>query len=781
MGIPPTLAPPPTKKPGLSEKKIRDEFSGEVGKLLAHHVLSDFDTDRAYQYLDLRRNYAFYKGNYDSSPSLAGGTVDWRRTSSGQLSVAAKRDQSIYDYVCNIFRGDTRKLVAVVGQRPPNMQAGPRTPNNEAQVDRARKAQLAADFWHDVVDAPEVQRELVFSLGVAGTTFGYVSYRTDKSVYGATEEPKWTTEKITIDEESYQCESCEMRGPIEESPEIDREMGTAMCPECGQAAQLVPPVTEDIAIQTDETVEYANGGVEISIVNGLHVSTQRGVKSLKDSGYLLYEYDEDPGKLKSLYPVLRDSTNVPSVSQSRNVLDQEARDEAASMYGEEYSSQNSMKWRYSRFWIRPWMYEHMSDRARTEFEKSYPNGVKLTFVNDKWVECTPESIDDVWVACKPDQDEGMWVTGYLTDMVQCAEVVNDAMRILIELMEKGVPINLINPKIIDPKQLRNKGGRVGEFVPALRHATGNFKDAIHTIKAAEMDSSLSQVIDTLISLYRQAVTGLTPAVYGGGNYNTAREAEIARSQALSMLATLWSNTRSFWQQVTLLAVRQLAKYTDGTLHRPDGDEEDALFIEGMEDILKGGYSFTAAEGFPMNPAQVADKIQAILETGNPEVVELLGMNEPENMPAIEAAIGLPGWKLPTAEARKYMMMIIERLLSEQPVQQVNPMTGQLERVSSIVPNDIVIDPPLAFRIIRSWIWQDGGKSEMENEEGFMNLMLYADGFKQMMMGPPPGAPPASGGGAPPPPEAVGDPAMLPEPTEAEIPAAGPVPEPVMAA
>ena len=163
-------------------------------------------------------------------------------------------------------------------------------------------------------------------------------------------------------------------------------------------------------------------------------------------------------------------------------------------------------------------------------------------------------------------------------------------------MEKGVPINLFDSSIIDPKSLKGKGKRVGEFMPApKRGGGGSYKDAIHTIKAAEIDSALSSVIDVFVSLYRQNVTGLTPAVYGGGSYNTAREAEIARSQALSMLSTLWSNTRSFWQRASLLAVRQLARYTDGTLHRPDGDEKDALHIENLHDLLNGGYSFIAAE------------------------------------------------------------------------------------------------------------------------------------------------------------------------------------------
>lgn len=773
-------SPSSSSPTALSSEQVLERYSGHLSTLLSRHVLSSFDHEKTWQYLDLRRNYAYFKGNHYSVPALSGGFVDYRPLQGSNALAPTHTDfDSPYDYVCNIYKGDVRKLVAVVGQRPPNVQATPRTENDETQVTRARKAQLAADFWFEAIDAAESQRDLVFSLGVAGTTFGYVRYVADQDRYGSTSEPVFKTQDITIAEESYLCQdpNCQASGPIEESPSVAPPTndfpGEAICPHCGAPASIEPPVIESISIESDETKTYANGGVEIDLCNGLTVTTPFSIKKLADSPWILYQYEEDHGKLLQAHPVLRNKHLLKRAPiLATDSLGETSREEARSLSGSSYSRSRDRDL-YSRFWLRPSMFEYLdNDDDRAQLKSQYPRGLKITAVNGDIVKLESESMDEVWVPCKPDQDEGLWTQGYLNDMIQCADVVDDSINILVELLEKGIPLNLTDTSVIDPKILNQKGRRVGEFIAAMRRPGGTFKDSVHTLKAAEIDSNLPAIIDVFINLYRQGVTGLTPAVYGGGSYNTAREAEIARSQALSMLATLWSNTRSFWQTASLLAVRQLARYTDGTLYRIDGDEQDALHIDNLHDLLNGGYSFNSTEGFPMNAAQVSDKITAMFESPNPEVPERLGAFEPENLPSIEAAMGLPGWKIPDAEARKYMMGIIGRLLGEQPVQQINPMTGQPEQLSSIAASDIVMDPQFAIRMIRSWIHKEGDMIESSNPDGFLNVMLYANGYKEMLMPPPEmGAPMGDGAGAGagqpsgPPPPADG----VPLPTDAELP------------
>ena len=76
------------------------------------------------------------------------------------------------------------KLVAVIGQRAPNVKGAPRVPGNEDQVSRSKLSEQAAFILRSSWQAEDRQPEVVYSLATKGTTFAYTPVVADHDKYG---------------------------------------------------------------------------------------------------------------------------------------------------------------------------------------------------------------------------------------------------------------------------------------------------------------------------------------------------------------------------------------------------------------------------------------------------------------------------------------------------------------------------------------------------------------------------------------------------------------------
>lgn len=770
-----------------NEQLLIDKYSPRLDSLIQEQVLSAMGSEKSWQYLSLRQNDLFLKGEQYITPQLTAGVADWQSVS----RTLGDDDDVPYGYVINIYKGDYRKFTAVLGQRAPNVQASPRTKSNESQTRIAKKAQVAADYLRACWDAEKAQRRLAASLAKAGTSFIYTYYNTSKDTYGSTSIPNFQSTNIQIAEESLECKNCGIvaQGPdipaILQPPTPDGQPGIGICPNCMKEAPVFPAQTESIDMEDGTFTEYANGGCEIHICNGLTVSTPFNFSRLKEVPFLLYEYEEDNGKLMQSHPQLRGK--LAGLGARRDPMGQEVRDISASLSGTSSTlfRSNSL---YSRLWIRPCMYEYLFEPSTDNggelynlLKSQYPTGLLITRVGDIFVGLRHESIDEVWVECQPEEGDYLWREGYLNDMIECNKIINDMLSLGIEVVERSVPLNVADPKILDPQTVRSKGRKPAEFIFAKKNYTGSFKDAIHRLEVAKADPQIIQIATTILNIFRESVTGMHPSMFGGligGKRQTAREVQLNRDQSMMVLTTPWNNMRSAWAQAYQNGVRQLAKYSTGKLYLPDADDnEPAAEIEGIEELLGGGYIFTAEESMPMTPGEAKAYITEMMQNPNPDVLNLLGMFHPSNIPTISATIGFADWTIPMEQDRARLLDIVDKLLQETPIEGPNMYTGMIEPQSSIAPEPFLFQPGFAMDVIRAWlVSEEGREMEETNTPGYINVLLYGKGYEQIANPPlPPPLPGEEGKGG------EGDQEPAPgeqQPAEAQPPpgpSAGPVP------
>lgn len=162
----------------------------------------------------------------------------------------------------------------------------------------------------------------------------------------------------------------------------------------------------------------------------------------------------------------------------------------------------------------------------------------------------------------------------------------------------------------------------------------------------------------------------------------------------------------------------------------------------------------------MTWGQRRDFYMFLLDKG-PPAWQMLGLQDQNNLPAIQQAMGMDNWRVPGIDQRDKVYATIAQLVKGQPAP--NPATGKIE---PSVPVDIFEDDHTACAAMtKQWCLSDRGRTVKEtNPTGYSNVVAWGMAHLDLTMpdpavgmgGPPPdggpaaGPPPPDGGGGPPP-------------------------------
>jgi len=545
------------------------ETKHAVRRLIQDHVQKEIDREKVYQYAEARRNELYYRGKQHLALfTTEGGLADYRPVTAGGLSVSFHSGSQVYDYVLNQFRGDIRKFVAVLGQRSPNVKGQPVVQGDEQHVRLARIADRAASFLRSVWSVDRAQRHLALALAKNGTTFLYTPWVADAFKYGSTSEPVYAESLRPAGEPYFECPFC--------GGETSTGAAEGGCAQCGQPLNPAN-YREPESLPYLETIgqnNYANGCCELHVATIFTVTTPFYIRSLDEAPWLWYEYEEHKGRLLRTYEELRrfrSEVGAFDVGYSAG-YGRRARETAESASGI-VTGERRDRWLYSRFWLHPDMYELIegdeSGRLREGVAETYPEGLKVTMVNGRVVRLEEERLTEVWAAVKPEASEYLYADPIFNDYIQIQDAVNDAWNIIIELMERGIPLTVFDPAVLDPERIKEWANLPGEFVPAKLGAGGDLSRAFFRAPSSSPPPEFYNIIEIMIEKARE-ITGVQRPIFGAqGRTKTAREAELLRNQALMQLNTTWNEMRDGWARAYENGARQLAKYAiAGRLYHP---------------------------------------------------------------------------------------------------------------------------------------------------------------------------------------------------------------------
>ena len=719
------------------------EFAPDV-QLLVQGIEKDNSIERLRLLSKAQRHDFYYRGIQDIAPEVSpDGSIRWApvngENDDGEPDIQMRR--------INKVRGDGKKFISVLGQKPPNIKAMPADPRSESDRTSSRQADLAQSRLR--IDWDTEQKNMLLAKGLwnYGTQFGYTRVLADGERFGYREVPVLDSVEKEISPAHYNCQACGAMVPADQA--IEQPVGyegespatQKTCPQCGAALSdidFVEAETDQFPVQVG-TKKYPKARVELSITNVMRVRVPFWAQDITDCEYLIYEFEESETRLKAVIPNLRELLAKGTETVSNATLQgQRVRAAAASPTGNSASRKGTLP--YARVWLRPSMFESIEDKERrARWYEQFPIGAKMTLVNNRLVAIEGESMDDHWTACPAETSETIHTDAIVTDMIDVQDAVNESLTIGMETFLRGLPLTIVSPDIIDPKTLRNKPPYPGEILIAKQTAGTSIEKSVVTLNTARFPEQLTPFVQMFESEARES-TGVRPEIFGGGDGSmTATEFNKRQSQALAQLGMQWLYMRRFWVKTYQNGVNLLKELGETDITAPTSTKTGDRDVELLDlpALGSGNYYFESDESIPQSWGQQKEQLLYLLGQA-PMAAQALGVLTPENISVVREFLGLPNLRVPNEDQRTKVLEVIGKLLNEQPIQ--DPQTGQSK---PSIPVDDFDDPSIVSDVARSWLIGDAGRKEQERQSpGFQNVVAYFAMAKAMTQ--PPQPPPQSG-------------------------------------
>src|SRR3990167_9360210 len=351
-------------------------------------------------------------------------------------------DQSSYDKPVNIFKSYLETIIAALSVSIPPIKCFPDDADDTLDLATAKAGDKIAQLIYRHVEAPMIWLHALFVMVTEGMTACYIYPDSDKD-YG--------TYKVNTHEdyeETTETKTCPLCGeelsnrildePIMDSPQMDstqsidnksmpNPMGMAqatpfpttssnpfnlgeqelenlesieseLCPSCEMNVYPETKIETLTRSRIKETKELPKSRVCMEVYGGLYVKVPNYVKCQKDSPYLILSYETDYSMAVEEYETLKGNKNLLTKLKSGSMnpggsYNQYAQwGRLAPQYVGEFP-ENVVT--INHIWIRPAKFNILTDDKDIDsLKRKFPNGVRLTYVNDEFAACYAEALDD---------------------------------------------------------------------------------------------------------------------------------------------------------------------------------------------------------------------------------------------------------------------------------------------------------------------------------------------------------------------------------------------------
>jgi len=730
----------------VSPSSAKEEGRDTVGELIAYlgadldtlvsSVINDeYASERRIAVNRAKRNWRFVKGDHFLAPAWVD---DGAEAYADYISVDGSTEENgakqKFCYPVNLVAGDCWKFVAVTGQSAPNVKCEADDLDSQDSIDASKKADISVIDLRAKWQADEIQPDLSFHQYVTGPSFGYTRYVTNGRKYGVTKVPK-----------------------MELVPQMQPDGLIAMIPE-----------------QVGEE-SYENGDVELSHCNILQVEVPFGKKRMEDCKWLRYRYLEDKYTLLGLYRNRLKEHRHDDGRGGRADANTNAGVEAQEATALPSGSGNAHKkshWLFDQTFLDYEVFEGVEDEGKRKLlQEHFPNGLHATKVNDIWVNLEDENKNDGWAVCKVGRGEYIMENPIIHDAIPFQKATNDMWGLAVETILRAIPKTIVDQAILSRRAAGENDPTPNEILFTIGNHNGDISKGIAALPMARFSDQLVPFLN-LSRLTMQDVTGIRPELAGGGQpTSTYREAKQRKDQAMMTLAPCSNAHNRFWEKVYENGTRLRAKYGSGEIkvQQDTGFGVSSDTVDQSE-LTEGLWHCEADEGIALSFTERADRLLGLLKEFPPEVMQSLALTDIINISELLHLLQLAGFKSPMEDAYKKAVRIIGRCAREEPVQDIDMMTGQPVMLPSIPIDDIEEDPAFFLNVAQRWMNSDeGDKVKLKAPAGYENVKARARQARQMAqaaamaMMPPPEE---EKGSAPPKKDAQSEP-LPPEPINPE--------------
>lgn len=657
-------------------------------------------------------------------------------------------DQDFYDKPMNVFKAFLETIIAALSTSIPRVKCYPDDADNPLDLLTAKAGDKIGQLIdrHNNFDLLWLQGLFIFCTEglVACYTYPKESYE-----YGSYEEDKYEDF-----EETHRYKTCSLCGeqmadevvnddefqPDNESVELQE---VELCENCMQTMQ--PDVrTENLTVtRLVGVTKNPKTRVCQEVYGGLYVKVPTYAKKQADCPYLIQSYETNYALARARFTEIREKIQ-PSDSSPEDPYGRWGRQN--SMYQGEWPI-NQVTIRNS--WFRTASFEVLeSEDDVKHLKKMFPDGVRVTAVNDNIAEYENESLDDCWTLTHNPLSDFLVFEPLGSQLVPTQELTNDIISLTEQTIEHGIPQTFADESVLDFKAYGQMESTPGSIFPAKARAGKSVADGFYEVKTATLSQEVLPFFQLIQSL-GQTIVGAQPSLFGGelSGSKTASEYSQSRAQALQRLQNTWKMFTSWRKEIMGKAIPLYIKNVKDDERYVEQDDQNNfinVFIRKSELEGKiGNIELESSENLPSTWAQKKDVVLQMLEANNPAIAQMI--MTPENLPLIYEMIGLPDFSVPGEDSRNKQYDEIKTLCMQEPiVEQPTPDEMAMAQMESGQPAAPIEYPSveveefdnhaIELEICMKYLNSEAGQLlKKENPPGYMNVVLHARMHKMAMM------------------------------------------------
>lgn len=692
-------------------------------------------------------------------------------------------DQEYYNKTVNVFRAYLESIFAALSVVVPPIKCYPDDAENTLDLSTAKAGDRIAQLVYRHNDAPLKWIHGLFVFGTEGmvTAYNYVDkdykygenknniYREDEEVHELTKCPDCgypLQDSLLTGNEPPLEQPSPMPVPMP-NPDMIGEFapGEDQCPNCNS---LITPVLSRESFTVTRLVgktSEAKSRICLDIYGGLNVKIPNYARKQSECPYLILEEELNYVIPLEKYEALRATKLVEELRDKikGSAGETNETDEAWARLSPQYRGDtppNNVTMRYA--WLRPSAFNILDseDKVYVQLRKLFPDGCKVTLVNDHFAEASNENLDDHWTIINNPLSDYLHFEPLGVSLDSIQEITNDLISFVLQTIEQGIGQTFADPGVLNFKNYGNTEVSPGSIFPAIPKSGKSLNDGFYQMKTATLSGEVLPFAQN-VQMMGQLASGALPSLFGGqiqGSSGTASEYSMSRAQALQRLQNNWKMFTIWWKtvfaKVIPMYMKEITNDERDVERLPDGSFINVFIRRAELEGKIGKVELEANENLPITWSQQKDTIMTLLQSTAPQIQSFLAA--PENLPILKDAIGLTDFFIPGMDDREKQYEEIKLLLNSQPME--NPidleevknmaMMGQpmpAEKVSSIPPEADVDNHIIQYEICRAWLISLAGRqAKVDNKEGYENILLHAKEHL-ILIPPPPGM--ESGNGA----------------------------------
>lgn len=688
--------------------------------------------DRDQVVREVRRADLFYRGvQYLAAINLGDGRTGWVDASQAYdlfrnvNDAAVDGGPDVTDYNLNFFKGDVDKFVAVAMKQSIQHKAKPIADSYKDRAEsKLRVADQVSDYLDTLWDIPDKRERALYGLALYGPVFLYTPFISDARL-GKTQSTVYS-HKVVERPAQWSCVEC--GESFEKGEEELGPQGELLCPHCKAllAPEALTPGVQDIELE-EQTVETINGTTQLHITNYLTTWVPKGCTGPEDAPWWMYEYEAPEGHINRLLSQVSDRKIQGEVG---NNLAAWVRNRVMTPSGIAPQPMRAMT-TVRRVWFTPGMYWELKESCACErswLEENFPRGCMLLMLNDEPIAMEHEAITDCWAIVNPQsKDFILNQQPIFYPYLEAQEIVNSILNMMEGIIATSAPVTAYRSDIIDPEVVNTLTRSYRSMIPIK----GDPRGAMYDMPVSQPSAVAQGFIQFLISLVREIV-GISPTMWGAGNFNTAREATLAAEQSLQVFHPIFMKVAKGFAQAKYNAALLLAEFSGGVLPMRDGRTQP-LILEDVDMLLEGGWKFDFDPTLAVSSAARRDTLRELMN--NPAAVEMTGLNHPFNIRNAQEVLGLNGMFVPGEDELKFVQEQFDRVLKGEAVP---------------LPPTNIVNPQFAVQVCKATLLSEKGRQlYMADPQGWEMGVAWMEGLLGMMgqegggeQGPPPadGAP-----------------------------------------